>query len=297
MSRINVSLAEVEQATGLSREVLRKWEQRYQFPNPVKGTRGERLYLPREVDRLRLLSQLVNRGMRVSRLIPLSMEALQRRLAGEPATPDPLRIQRAVPELLRSLASDAHPLAPHEFLRSVLRRKGLPAFVEYCVPVFNHAVGAAWQAGNLGVHAEHRYTEAMRQLLTQSLPIVVGEVTRARVLLTTPPGEPHELGLLTLHTALALQGAACFNLGPQMPVQDVAHAVRDWHLDVVALSVSSYFRVRPLRTYVSALLDALPPACAIWLGGDGAACMAGVADQRLRVYASVTQAAVDWSAL
>ena len=292
-----LSLQEVEQATGLTREVLRKWELRYQFPNPIKGSRGERLYLAREVDRLRLLGQLVNRGIRISHLMPLSTATLHHRLTEAPQAADPARVQRAIPELLRNLNSNLHPDAPHEFLHDVLRRKGLPAFIEHCVPAFNQAIGQSWQEGSLGVHGERRYSNAIRQVLLQSLPNTAGRIGRARVLLTTPPGEMHELGLMTLHSALALQGAGCFNLGTQLPVQDIAHAVRDWDIAVVAVSVSSHYRIGPLRAYVSALIDTLPPTCGIWLGGGGAARMDAVANPRLRVYASVTHAAVDWSAL
>ena len=51
--------AEIEQATGLSREVLRKWELRYQFPVPERGARGQRLYQAKDLPKLRLIKQLM----------------------------------------------------------------------------------------------------------------------------------------------------------------------------------------------------------------------------------------------
>ncbi len=56
--------AEIEQATGLSREVLRKWELRYQFPLPERGARGQRLYRASDLPKLQLVKQLIGQGMR-----------------------------------------------------------------------------------------------------------------------------------------------------------------------------------------------------------------------------------------
>ena len=50
-----LSLSEVEQVAGLSREVLRKWEIRYAFPLPVRGERGERRYRVTDVPKLSLI--------------------------------------------------------------------------------------------------------------------------------------------------------------------------------------------------------------------------------------------------
>ena len=64
--------AEIEQATGLSREVLRKWELRYQFPLPERGARGQRLYQAKDLPKLRLIKQLMAQGLRPGKLVPLT---------------------------------------------------------------------------------------------------------------------------------------------------------------------------------------------------------------------------------
>ena len=69
--------AEIEQATGLSREVLRKWELRYQFPLPERGPRGQRLYQAKDLPKLRLITQLLARGMRPGKLVLLPVKQLQ----------------------------------------------------------------------------------------------------------------------------------------------------------------------------------------------------------------------------
>jgi hypothetical protein len=89
------------------------------------------------------------------------------------------------------------------------------------------------------------------------------------VLLTTPPGELHSLGLLALHAQLALQGADCVDLGMQTPCAEVLQTVRDLHLGVVAISISACLSPLDGHNYVRALPKGLPPGCELWAGGAG----------------------------
>jgi DNA-binding transcriptional MerR regulator len=80
MTQVKISKwnqAAVEQATGLTREVLRKWELRYQFPMPTRGERGERLYTQDDVKRLQLITRLMKTGLRPGALVPHSKARLQ----------------------------------------------------------------------------------------------------------------------------------------------------------------------------------------------------------------------------
>ncbi len=94
------------------------------------------------------------------------------------------------------------------------------------LPAFNQTVGDAWQSGRLGVHAEHLYTETLRQVVTSAVPTAAGKAALPRILLTTPPTELHSLGLLALHARLRLRGADAINLGTEMPVAEVRAAVQ-----------------------------------------------------------------------
>ena len=71
--------AAVEQVTGLTREVLRKWEQRYQFPQPTRGERGERRYSQGDVQRLQLICRLLKSGLRPGAVVRQSEVQLQAR--------------------------------------------------------------------------------------------------------------------------------------------------------------------------------------------------------------------------
>jgi methanogenic corrinoid protein MtbC1 len=169
------------------------------------------------------------------------------------------------------------------------------------LPVFNQAVGDAWAKGYLGIHAEHHYTETVRALVLGLVGNVrlggTSERKPARVLLTTPPGELHGLGVLALQAALALEGADCVSLGTQTPVQDVVRAVQQWGVEVVTISASSAMQPAAAKNYVLALRRVLPAQCRLWVGGQGAQAMSGDPMVGIEVMQTIAQAVGRWKEL
>ena len=72
-----MSIAAVERDTGLSKDTLRVWERRYEFPQPVRDGQGERCYPLDQIEKLRLIKRLLDVGHRPSRLVSLPMQDLQ----------------------------------------------------------------------------------------------------------------------------------------------------------------------------------------------------------------------------
>ena len=261
--------AEIEQATGLSREVLRKWELRYQFPVPERGARGQRLYQAKDLPKLRLITQLMAQGLRPGKLVPLSLKQLQGLLESSVTEPGAPVLDAAAQQLLACLAPGSVPGTVRNYIAGLIEADGLAEFALHRLPAFNQAVGDAWAGGRLGLHAEHHYSDAVQAVVQSHLLGRKPKDLQQRILLTTPPGESHVLGLLSVQVALTLQGADCFNLGAQTPVADVLQAVKDWDITVLAISASLALRPDIARPYLVALRRAVPRRCAIWAGGQG----------------------------
>ncbi len=210
--------AELEQATGLSREVLRKWELRYQFPLPERGARGQRLYQSQDLPKLQLIKQLIAQGQRPGKLMPLTVKQLQDLLASSAEVTVTVEIDDVAQQLLTCLSPGTLPGRVRSFIGELIQSEGLAEFVEHRLPAFNQAVGDAWAGGRIGTHAEHHYTEAVLAAVQSQLLGLRPNKLQHRILLTTPPGELHTLGLLATQAVLMLHGADCFNLGSQTPV-------------------------------------------------------------------------------
>lgn len=269
-SPTKLSISAVERETGISKEVLRKWESRYGFPCPARDAQGERLYPPEQVTRLRLIKRLLDAGVRPSKVVPESVGDLSE-LAGQrhmslagPAAP---ALDVALLSHLR-----AHDLTGlRQLLQRLLLDQGMRRFVLDTVAPLTYLVGEAWARGELEIFEEHLYTEVIQGLLRNAVDRLADPQTRPRVLLTTPPEEAHALGILMVGALLALDGAYCVPLGPQTPLEDIANAALAHEVDVVVLSFSIAYPARQVLPVLAELRSRLAPEVEIWAGGAGTA--------------------------
>lgn len=268
-------ITSAEQETGLSKDLLRAWERRYGFPAPLRDAQGDRLYPPDQIRKLRLLSALTDRGERPAKLMALHEHELAARLAelregdaGEDPAPDHPGsdwsdwlepVAQARPELLEARLGT-------EVIRFGLERFAIEVAAPLCA-----AAGLAWERGELAIHQEHLFSQVMARCLRQNIArIAVHSAGAPSVLLTTVPGEMHELGLLMVEAVLTTHGLHCVNLGTQMPLDDVVAAAAAHACTVVALSFSSSFNARLAAKAVTDLRKALPADIRIWAGGANA---------------------------
>ena len=70
----------VTRRTGLSADVLRAWEKRYQAVDPARSEGGQRLYSDDDVDRLALLQRVTALGRNISQVAALRADQLRRLL-------------------------------------------------------------------------------------------------------------------------------------------------------------------------------------------------------------------------
>ncbi|MFS2012036.1 MerR family transcriptional regulator [Azospirillum sp. CT11-132] len=260
-------VTEIEQATGLTREVIRKWEVRYGFPQPARGEHGERLYPADQVAMLRLIRRLLDAGMRPAKVVGLDCGALEELVwsiseppAGAPPEPivavlDALRSHDHA-ELVRQLTLQVH-------------RQGLSRFVCETMTRLNVAVGEAWLRGELRIFQEHLYTKVVGDVVQAAVGAIGRPAGWPRVLLTTMPGERHTLGLLMAEAVLTVEGACCIGLGAQTPVAELVATVDAYAIDVVALSFSLAHPARTTAPLLRSLRDSLPPEVDLWAGGAG----------------------------
>jgi DNA-binding transcriptional MerR regulator/methylmalonyl-CoA mutase cobalamin-binding subunit len=267
MNKPRYTIAAVERDTGLSKDVLRVWERRYGFPTPERDANGERLYPAEQVERLRVIRRLMDRGHRPGRLLaaaPDELEALAHEPAREPTEIGMAQDLRALTDLILAHDADAYTHA----LQQRLARLGLRLFVQDIVAPLTEQVGIEWEHGRLQVFEEHLFTELTERVLRHAIATVpTGH--GPRVLLTTVPNEQHGMGLLMLEAVLALEGAQCISLGTQVPLMDIARAAEAHRADIVALSFSAAFPLRQVPALLRELRQALPSGIRLWAGGAG----------------------------
>lgn len=266
----NLSISAVERVTGISKDVLRKWESRYGFPAPLRNSQGERAYPPPQVKRLRLIKRLMDTGIRPSRIVAESEESLNALFLATPAAQRRQAHENAATLTLAMLRKE-DPSGLRRCLYRELLGQGIERFVQDTLVPLSHAVGEAWARGEIGIHEEHRYTEAVQGLLRDAIVNLADGRGSPRILLTTLPGEQHGLGILMAAALLSLCGAYCISLGTQTPARDIVQAARAHDADVVALSFSKAYPPRSIPPALVDLRQRLDEASQIWAGGAGCA--------------------------
>lgn len=264
-SEFLANISAVERDTGLSKDTLRVWERRYQFPQPLRDTNGDRAYPADQIEKLKLIKRLLDRGHRPRKIISLDDEELAALGTQVSSTEAPAH---DIEVLLRQIKG--HQLQElRRHLTQRLARQGLQTFILDTVAPLTKAVGDAWMQGYIAVFEEHLYTEVAKNVLRNAITAMQSEGNAPRILITSLPGEQHGLGLLMLEAMLAVENASCISLGTETPLAEITQAALAHKADIVALSFSTAY---PSSKAVDALkeLRALLPGSVALCSGGGA---------------------------
>lgn len=275
----DLSISAVERETGLSKDTLRVWERRYNFPSPRRDESGERSYPLEQVEKLRLIKRLMDHGHRPGKLVGADATVL-RDMAARPSTRGTTiaELGEGRDDLLHYVAlCKEHRVEElrRELMQSLLRG-GMYHFVTDVIAPLTTMIGSLWASGHLAVFEEHLYTESVQVVMRSAISSIpspdtqAGPISRPRILLATIPHELHGLGLLMAEAIFVLEGARCISLGVHTPVMEIAQAAKAQAADIVALSFSVSARPTHVLSALADLLAELPASIEIWAGGRSA---------------------------
>lgn len=230
--------------TGIPQDLLRAWEKRYSAVVPERGPTGRRLYSDLDIEKLRLLKRAVNGGRRISDVAALSITELKELIQED-------RAQAAPAE---AGAGDSTPVdsgflqdaikALEEYDIQALNRIMADASVSLSSPALRkqvlipllHLIGDRWQHGSLRIVHEHLFSVIARSM-TDSMSNGAGSRVAPRLLVTTPSGQRHEFGALMAAAAAKECGWDVIYLGPDLPAEEIAVAVKRLQPQALAISV------------------------------------------------------------
>jgi len=266
---------------GLTPDLIRAWEKRHAVVAPIRGARGARLYTSADIAHLRLLARVVGAGRAIGDVAALSTADLEK-LAVRPGPSDETTETSATPRpredfvarILELLEGFDH-AAVSRLLADAVVALGARAFAHEVALPLAHKIGRRWAEGQLSIAGEHLLTGMLRNLLGG---LMRSRTPRTRpIVLATPAGERHEIGLLLVALLALDAGADVAYLGVDLPAAEIVTAARRIRARVVGLSlVGSKNRARAIDE-ITAIQAALPSKVEIWLGGaDAQAVAAGV---------------------
>lgn len=246
-AREQLPIRTLSSLTGVNARTLRAWERRYGLIRPARTPKGHRLYTHADVERIRRVLGLMERGIPISRVSEQleSPDSDTGEVAAGPWGDYLGRMAAAIaqfdePELDR-IYDEALSIYPIEKVTSHLI---LPLLVQ---------LGERWEDVSGAIAEEHFFAMHLRSKLGARLQHRMRYAQGPRIVAACAPGEQHEIGLLLF--ALEAQSASLQTvlLGANTPLPDVAIAQRRSGSQAIVVSSS----VDPEPEFLAEQLPAL----------------------------------------
>jgi DNA-binding transcriptional MerR regulator/methylmalonyl-CoA mutase cobalamin-binding subunit len=236
----------VARRTGVPPDLLRAWEKRYQAVVPVRTETGRRLYNDEDIQRLRLMKRLIEGKRRISDVARMSLAELTELLGEdvrETVSEHPEPAGHSETELGARLTACLEAVEALDPVRlEDLLHKATVAYSpsrvrrELLVPLMV-GIGESWQSGKLRIIHEHMASAVVRSFLIASAQSQHNEPTAPLLVATTPAGQLHEIGILLAVATAQEVGWRALYLGPNLPAEEIAAAVRQAETDTLVLSL------------------------------------------------------------
>lgn len=268
------TLRQVVELSGLSEFTLRGWESRYSALAPRRTGTGRRLYSRADVQKALALKSLTESGHKISEVASLPLAKLELMVgAAKSAEAKEQLVEEAWPEAAALFALAERHLwgeletALHDCLRKL---HPLDAQKRVLLPLLGFLSRGVGE-GRISVAQEHILSALVREqlvLLRARLPR--SPEPKGQLLLATPEGDTHDLGLLVAHNFAVAAGFQVLYLGPNTPKKELCEAAVRWlptHV-LVASTVSEREGAKESLLYFLSYLDRhLPASARVWLGG------------------------------
>lgn len=278
MRRGMYSIRQVSERTGLSTQLIRKWEQRYQLIQPRRLPNGYRVYSEQDIALIQQVQAFIDQGYSVKNAVLLAIDSNSENpgdleASSRAQTPlftvtevakgvvnerDPKEFRdetEANVESSMQLSSDAmvqefvskllefgrqcQPSAIQETLRDIFHRYGLLYCLRSIICPFLIQVGLQWESGKWSEFQEHMASLAVRDFLVSMRTILDENPFGSLLLASCVPYERHEIPVHILLIEASLAGWRTKFLGPSPAQGAIESAVLELRPAKVLLSMST----------------------------------------------------------
>ena len=277
-----LSIKAASRQTGLSPNLLRAWEHRYEAVRPSRTPTNRRVYSQEQVERLKLLRRATESGHTISLVAGLPdrelrglVESVCPPADGPRAEGAPINAPALVTECLAAMKSFDAPALENVLNRAEIALGTLGLFQQIVIP-FKQEVGDGWAQGKITVGEDRFAAEVLKKFLARTAPPYGGTTNSPVLLVATPVGQYHEIGALLVRAIALTQGWKVIYLGPSVPTPDLASTALQSGARAVALSLVYPEDDPSLPGELLRLRELLPPNISVLVGGRAAPAYAKV---------------------
>lgn len=243
-----LSVAAVARRLGIAPATLRTWDRRYGVGPSGHATGRHRRYGSHDVARLELMQRALLRGASPAEAARYALTATR-----PPHNPDPAgdlaatslltggeliehartggptlclpgsgRLARGLGRAVLAMDSTA----AQRLLTESIETDGVPRTWDEVIRPVLGAIAQRWTHTGTSIEIEHLLYECVLATLIRATPLVTAPCNPRPVLLAGTPGEQHTLPLHALVATLAARGIGTRMLGPSLPADALASAIR-----------------------------------------------------------------------
>ncbi len=280
MQYFNIQVA--SQLSGVASATIRAWEKRYNAVVPDRAENKHRLYSEKDIEKLALLYKLTELGQSIGKIAHLELSelkeiysALLHRPYDERHVVTPHHEKVDYDKILGSLhlALEAYKLdiISHEFekARNLVTPRDL--CLSIMLPLFQQ-IGQKVARGELSVAQEH----TLSAIVSSHVGQMIGHhyqktsATNDLILITTPEGEMHQMGILGAALLCVHYSVKFYYLGPSLPAVSLAEATNALHPTSILLGSTRYQldELNTVDTYLTQFRQNLNVNVNVMVGGN-----------------------------
>lgn len=238
----------VARRTGLTADVIRAWERRYNAVTPQRAANSRRLYSDLDVEKLGLLRRATSAGRRIGDIANQSIEELYSLVENDelaaaqarnvPAQrPNTGSVMEHFEECLEAI-NLMHPTTLKASLVKAANTLGIPFLLEDLLrPLVAH-IRDECRRGNMRLSQERMATSMIRSYMCTLTASENVTDTNNSIIVTTPVGQHYDLIALRMAVAANSYGWNSIYLGTELPADEIVHACRHAHASAVALGIA-----------------------------------------------------------
>ena len=240
--KVNFSIKDLENLTGIKAHTIRIWEKRYNLLSPNRSDTNIRNYSLLSFQKLLNISFLNNNGFKISKIAELDEEQIPikvREIASRRKVED-----HAINALKMAMINFDQVLFYSTYNNLLENKTFSEIFYSVFLPLLNE-IGLLWQTNTITPAHEHFLTVHMKQkilLNTERLQLLEPKPVSKTFVLYLADNEIHDIGLLFINYQLRGKGYHTIFLGESVPMESLTDLL-DFFDEITFVS---YFTVYPL---------------------------------------------------
>ena len=265
------NIKQVAEVTGLSKQVIRKWEERYQLIQPKRLDNGHRIYNEQDIQTLLKVRKLSEQGYSIKQAATL-VKTNEIELQSTPI--EGPSINKEMNDFFFQLlekGTHCDELEMSRILQQAYSTLGLSKFLSTVVIPFLNEIGNRWENQEWTEYQESVASMTVRDYLTQlrrnypykeDAPLLMGACL---------PGEYHEVPLQILLLQAMVSGWKSFLIGSSPALGAIESLVKQFQPRMVLLSAMTTLPFQQYPTLLHQLDEfaAKNPSIQFYLGGPG----------------------------